>query len=211
MVIEGKLALITGASSGIGEATAREIARKGGRVILVARSESRLQKVAADISATGGRADYYPVDLAMPDAVSELASKIVRDVGTVDILVNNAGSGRWLSIEETGAHELEQMMALPYFAAFNLTRELLPHMRRRGSGHIVNIVSVAGRLIWPGAAGYAAARAAMTAFSKALEAELMGREYMLLSGCSARWPAPIGSIIPAARKDFRGSMRICPR
>lgn len=174
MVIEGKLALITGASSGIGEATAREIAAKGGRVILVARSASRLQQVAADISASGGRADCYPADLAMPDAVGELASKIVRDVGPVDILVNNAGSGRWLTIEETGPRELEQMMTLPYFAAFNLTREFLPHMRRRGSGHIVNIVSVAGRLIWPGAAGYAAVRAAMAAFSKSLETETHG-------------------------------------
>ncbi|HYA42468.1 MAG TPA: SDR family NAD(P)-dependent oxidoreductase [Syntrophobacteraceae bacterium] len=174
MVIEGKLALITGASSGIGEATAREIAGGGGRVILVARSASRLQQVAAEISATGGRADYYPMDLAMPDAVGALVSKIVRDVGTPDILVNNAGAGRWLTIEETGARELQEMMALPYFAAFNLTRELLPRMRQRGSGHIVNIVSVACRLIWPGAAGYSAARAAMAAFSKALETETHG-------------------------------------
>ncbi len=66
------------------------------------------------------------------------------------------------------------MMALPYFAAFNLTRELLPHMRKRGSGHVVNVTSVAARLIWPGAAGYAAARAAMVAFSKALETETRG-------------------------------------
>jgi uncharacterized protein len=174
MVIEGKLALITGASSGIGEATAREIAGKGGRVILVARSASRLQQIAEDVFATGGRADYYPADLAMPDAVVELASKIVCDIGTPDILVNNAGAGRWLTIEKTGACELEQMMALPYFAAFNLTRELLPHMRKRGSGHIVNIVSVAARLIWPGAAAYTAARAAMAAFSNSLAAETHG-------------------------------------
>jgi short-subunit dehydrogenase len=174
MVIQGKLALITGASSGIGEATARAIVGKGGRVVLVARSESRLQQVAADILARGGRADYYPADLAMPDAVGDLASKIVRDMGTPDILINNAGAGRWLTIEETNARELEQMMALPYFAAFNLTRELLPHMRRRGSGHIVNITSVAARLIWPGAAGYAAARAAMATFSKTLETETRG-------------------------------------
>lgn len=174
MNIQGKLALITGASSGIGEATARAIADRGGRVILVARSESRLRQVAADISATGARADYYRADLALPDAVAELATKIVRDIGAPDILINNAGAGRWLTIEETDARELEQMMALPYFAAFNLTRELLPHMRRSGSGHIVNITSVAARLIWPGIAGYAAARAAMATFSKALETETHG-------------------------------------
>ena len=152
------------------------------RNILAARSVPRLQQVAAEITATGGRADYYPVDLAMPEAVGELAAKVLRDTGTPDILVNNAGAGRWLTIEETSAQELEQMMALPYFAAFNLTRELLPHMRRRGSGHIVNITSAAGPLIWPGTAGYAAARAAMAAFSRSLESETHGSQILVTLG-----------------------------
>jgi short-subunit dehydrogenase len=103
-----------------------------------------------------------------------MARKVIAEIGVPDILVNNAGAGRWLTIEKTEAAELEQMMALPYFAAFNLTRELLPHMRKRGSGHIVNVTSVSARLIWPGAAGYAAARAAMVTFSKALETETRG-------------------------------------
>jgi short-subunit dehydrogenase len=174
MVIQGKLALVTGASSGIGEATAKAIGALGGRVILVARSETRLQRVAREISAGDARADYFAVDLAKPDAVADLARKILRDIGTPDILVNNAGAGRWLTIEETGAAELQQMIAVPYLAAFHLTRELLPSMRARGTGHIVNITSVAGRLIWPGVAGYAAARAAMIAFSRSLETETYG-------------------------------------
>ena len=174
MMIQGRLALVTGASSGIGEATAKVIARKGGRVVLVARSASDLEKVARQIIETGGKAEFIACDLSQPAAVAELAAKVVGEIGVPDILVNNAGAGRWLKIEETAAAELEQMMALPYFAAFNLTRELLPHMRKRGSGHIVNVTSVAARLVWPGAAGYAAARAAMVAFSKALETETRG-------------------------------------
>lgn len=174
MDILGKLALITGASSGIGEATARAMADKGAHVLLVARSADRLSAIAQEISAHRGTANWYAADLSKPDRVAEIAREVVHKHGVPDILVNNAGAGRWLTVEETGAAELEQMTALPYFAAFNLTRELLPPMRMRRSGHIVNVTSVAGRLIWPGAAGYSAARAAMTAFSKSLEMETRG-------------------------------------
>lgn len=174
MMTQGKLALITGASSGIGEATAKAIAQKAGRVVLVARTASNLEKVAREIIEAGGKAEFFAIDLSQPEAVSELAHKVIGEIGVPDILVNNAGAGRWITIEKTEAAELEQMMALPYFAAFNLTRELLSHMRERGSGHIVNVTSVAARLIWPGAAGYAAARAAMVTFSKALETETRG-------------------------------------
>lgn len=174
MIIQGKRALVTGASSGIGEATAKTIAQKGGRVILVARSASKLEKVSQEIKAAGGQAEVFAVDLSQHRAVSELARKIMDASGVPDILVNNAGSGRWLTIEKTEPAELEQMMALPFFAAFNLTRELLPGMRERGSGHIVNMSSVAGRLAWPGASGYAAARAAMITFSNVLELETRG-------------------------------------
>jgi short-subunit dehydrogenase len=174
MMTQGKLALITGASSGIGEATAKAIAQKAGRVVLVARTASNLEKVAQEIIEAGGKAEFFAIDLSQPEAVSELAHKVIGEIGVPDILVNNAGAGRWTTIEKTEAAELEQMMALPYFAAFNLTRELLSHMRERGSGHIVNVTSVAARLIWPGAAGYAAARAAMVTFSKALETETRG-------------------------------------
>jgi short-subunit dehydrogenase len=174
MKVHGKLALVTGASSGIGEATARAVARKGGHAILVARSAEKLGQAAREIEAAGGKAHWIAADLSHPGEVSELAKKVVRDVGIPDILVNNAGAGRWLTIEETGSAELEQMMALPYFAAFNLTRELLPLMRERGSGHIVNVTSVAARLTWPGAAGYSAARAAMVVLDKALAAETPG-------------------------------------
>ena len=173
-MIQGKLALITGASSGIGEATAKAISQKGGRVILVARSAAKLEKLTHEINKEANNAEFFVTDLSDPEAVSELAHNIIKEIGVPDILINNAGAGRWLTIEETEDSELKQMMALPYFAAFNLTRELLAPMRKRGSGHIINITSPAGRLIWPGAAGYTAARAAMDAFSNALKMETHG-------------------------------------
>ena len=127
-----------------------------------------------EINKEANNAEFFVTDLSDPEAVSELAHNIIKEIGVPDILINNAGAGRWLTIEETEDSELKQMMALPYFAAFNLTRELLAPMRKRGSGHIINITSPAGRLIWPGAAGYTAARAAMDAFSNALKMETHG-------------------------------------
>ena len=166
--------MITGASSGIGAATARVVAERGSRVVLVARDEERLRGVALQIESQGGHACVYPADLTDGLAVVKLAADIVAREGPPDVLVNNAGAGRWLAVEETSAAELEEMMAVPYFAAFNLTRELLPGMRQRGRGHIVNVTSVASRLVWPGAAAYAAARCAMLSFSESLRCELAG-------------------------------------
>jgi uncharacterized protein len=174
MKIAGSVALVTGASSGIGAATARLLALQGARVILVARNEAELAKQVSGIRATGGSADAVVADLSHAEAVSRVAATSLELHGAVDILVNNAGAGRWLSVEETSASELVSTMAVPYFAAFNLTRELLPAMKTRRSGHIVNVTSVASRIVWPGAAAYTAARWAMMGFNESLRAETVG-------------------------------------
>ncbi len=150
------------------------MARRGARLILVARDPARLSAVARELASLPTEAHVYAADLADPKAVEALAHDVSARHGTPDVLVNNAGAGRWLTIEETSAEELEQMMAVPYFAAFNLTRAFLPGMRRRGTGHIVNVTSVASRLVWPGAAAYTAARRAVVAFSESLRTELAG-------------------------------------
>jgi short-subunit dehydrogenase len=172
--IHGSLSVVTGASSGIGEATARLLASRGSQLVLLARNSDRLGTVAEDIRLRGGKADAYSVDLADPQALAETAKRLVANHGSPHILINNAGAGRWLPILETSAEEAAQMMAVPYLAAFNITRELLPGMLARHSGHIVNVTSVAARLAWPGAVAYATARAAMEGFTKALRADLYG-------------------------------------
>lgn len=174
MKVTGAVSVISGSSSGIGEATARLLASKGSSVILLARDASRLDAVAADIRSRKGAAFAYAVDLGDPKALAEVAARIVAEHGAPDILINNAGAGRWLPLLDTSAQEAAAMMALPYLAAFNLTRELLPGMLKRGSGQIVNITSVASRLAWPGAVAYTAARAAMAAFTEALRADVKG-------------------------------------
>jgi short-subunit dehydrogenase len=172
--LDGTLAVVTGASSGIGEATARAFAARGSKVILLARSKPRLVTIVVDIRSRGGKADAYDVDLADRNAIAPCVRNLMSEYGTPDILVNNAGAGRWLSIAETSAEEAAQMMAVPYLAAFNVTRELLGGMRERGSGHIVNVTSVASRLAWPGAVAYTAARRAIEGFNAALRADLYG-------------------------------------
>lgn len=172
MNISGKTALVTGASSGIGAAIAKELAKRGARVILLARNEARLEQVALQIKAFGGKADYYVVDLADAELISDVAKRIEVEIGTPDILVNNAGRGQWKFIQDTSSDEAMHMMDVPYFAAFNLTRAFLPEMLKRNSGQIVNISSVSSRFVWPGATAYHAARWAVKGFTEALRADL---------------------------------------
>ena len=174
MKIEGKSILITGASSGIGESTAKTLSRKGGKLLLLARNKSKLERIAYTISEQGGYAAPFPVDLSDAYAIADVAKKIIAGFGIPDIVINNAGAGRWLTVEETASTDVEMMMAVPYFAAFNLTREFLPYMRTRGSGQIINISSVASRIAWPGAASYISARHALDGFTKVLRTELHG-------------------------------------
>ena len=172
MQISGKTALITGASSGIGKAIAKQLANEGAQVLLLARNEARLKQVEKEINAAGGQVHYYIVDLADAEAVVNVAKHIESEVGTPDILVNNAGGGCWKYIQETSADEAWKIMEVPYFAAFNLTRAFLPEMLKRNSGHIVNISSVSSRFVWPGATAYHAARWAVKGFTEALRADL---------------------------------------
>ena len=166
---KGKTALVTGASSGIGAATALELARAGARVVLVARREEQLKQVASSI---GGAASFYTTDLRDAAAVSSLADRVTSETGIPDIIVNNAGAGRWKFVDETTPAEAVDMMAVPYFAAFNVTHAFLPGMLRRNTGHIVNVSSVGSRFVWPGATAYIAARWAVRGFTQALRADL---------------------------------------
>ena len=171
MEIKGKLALVTGASSGIGEAAARALAAKGAQVLLVARSADRLAAVAREIEAQGGKARAFAADLANPDDVARMGEAVRIEAGVPDILVSNAGAGRWLPIVETSPEEARQMIELPYLAAFYVTRFFLAEMLTRKSGHIVNVTSPASYLAWPNAAAYIAARQALKGFSEALHLE----------------------------------------
>ena len=169
-----RLVLVTGASSGIGEATARRYGASGAHVLLLARNAGRLDEVVGAIRKDGGTATAYPVDLADPSAIEEVSARMTREAGTPDVLINNAGAGRWLPIVETSAEEALAMIEVPYLAAFNLTRAFLPKMLARRSGAIACITSPASYVVWPNAAAYTAARHALAGFTEALRTEVKG-------------------------------------
>ena len=172
--LDGKLALVTGASSGIGAEIAKALAVRGARLILVARGREGLERTAAEIGAAGGEASAMPADLSDVADVQRLAAEVLAGPGAPDVLVNNAGAGRWRAIDETEPGEAATAMALPYLAAYELTRELAPAMIERGSGHVLNMTSAAGFSTIPGANAYGVARWAMRAFSYQLEDDLRG-------------------------------------
>jgi uncharacterized protein len=175
MEIQGKTVLVTGASSGIGAEIAKAMARAGAsQVLLLARHEEALNEVAAEIAASGGKAKVYRVDLSDQGQTCAVAERIEREAGVPDVLVNNAGTGQWKFLDDTSPSEIQQMMAVPYFAAAWLICSFLPAMRQRDSGHIINISSVASRFVWPGATAYIAARWAVRGLTEALRADLRG-------------------------------------
>jgi short-subunit dehydrogenase len=171
-----KLILVTGASSGIGRATATLLAKRGGRVLLLARSKDRLEATAREITRGGGKAAAYAVDLSEAESVRTTAERIKGEHGVPDVLINNAGSGRWLPLVETSMDEARRMIELPYLAAFYVTRMFLPEMIARGRGQIACVTSPASYMVWPNACAYIAARHALKGFTEALRAELRGTD-----------------------------------
>lgn len=172
-VLAGRTVLVTGASSGIGEATAVAAAARGAHVVLVARRQAELDRVRATIEAAGGRASSYAVDLSDLAAIDVLVERVLAEVGTVDHLVNNAGRSirRSLELSHDRFHDFERTMAINYFAPVRLTMGLLPTMREQGFGHVVNIVTWGVQVKAPKFAAYIASKTALDSWAR-----IAGRE-----------------------------------
>jgi len=171
--VNGKTVLITGASSGIGRAAAVKLARAGGIPLLVARSADKLEEVRDEIAAFGGTAYVYSADVADPESVDRLVAQILSDHPAVDILVNNAGRSirRSIALSYDRFHDFERTIQLNYLGAVKLILALLPHMRARKSGHIVNISSIGVQTSPPRFSAYVASKAALDAFTRVVGSE----------------------------------------
>ena len=172
--LKGKRVLLTGASSGIGEAAAEKLARRGATVVAVARRQELLDAVAGRITAAGGDALALACDLSDLDAVDDLVATVERRLGGLDILINNAGRSirRPLAESLDRWHDVERTMSLNYYSPLRLIRGLAPGMLKRGDGHIIN-VSTWGVLSEssPLFAVYNASKAALSAVSRVIETE----------------------------------------
>jgi thioester reductase-like protein len=174
--LEGKHVMITGASSGIGRSTALKVAGAGGVPLLVARNVEKLEEARAEIVAAGGTAYVYAADISDMESVERLIERVLADHHKVDMLVNNAGRSirRSIALSYDRFHDFERTMQLNYFGAVKLIIGLLPHMRDRGSGHIVNISSIGVQTNPPRFSAYVASKAALDAFTRVIASEVVG-------------------------------------
>ena len=171
--LENKVVLITGASSGFGEEAALLFAKEGCKVVLAARRIDRLQNLAAKIQSRGGEAMAIPVDIVDFADVDNMVQSTLDLYGHIDILLNNAGIGRvdWFE-NHTHERDINTLVQVNLIALMQVTRVVLPHMLRRGEGHIINMISVAGLVASPLIASYAASKHGVRAFTDSLRREV---------------------------------------
>jgi short-subunit dehydrogenase len=172
---EGRTALVTGASRGIGPLIARYVARHGGHVVLSGRSAPDLKSVAADLAADGADVSFIPADLTQPGAAQALAEAVGRQRGGIDLLVNNAGGDPLREFHVMTIEENLRTLQLNLVAPLALSHAVLPGMLRRGRGHIVNISAMAGRVSFPYTEVYAAAKDGLIGFTRVLRADYHAR------------------------------------
>ncbi len=174
--VNGKVVLITGASSGIGKAAAHKIAAAGGIPLLVARNAEKLQETKDEIEAEDGAAYLYSADLADLDSIEELVEEVMSEHPAVDYLVNNAGRSirRSVALSYDRFHDFERTMQLNYFGAIKLIVTLLPHFAEQGRGHVVNISSIGAQTSPPRFSAYVASKAALDAWTRCAASEVVG-------------------------------------
>ena len=173
--VKDRTALITGASSGIGKQTALEIGKAGGTVLLVARTQEKLDNVRRQIEALGGTASVHRCDLTDIDDIDRMATEALDQHGHVDILVNNAGRSirRSVSNSYDRFHDYQRTMQVNYFGPVKLILKLLPVMRERESGHIINVSTIGLQANTPRFSAYLGSKAALDAFSRSIAPEII--------------------------------------
>ncbi len=169
--LSGKVAIVTGGAQGLGEAICRTLAAADVVTIVSDIREELAEKVAAEISAEGGKAIALKLDVTDEDQILSAVEKIISEHGHLDILINNAGTDLTVSIEEMGIQDWDRILAVNLRAPFILSKAVISHMKERKSGHIVNIASTASKRAWANASAYHASKWGLLGFSHALHVE----------------------------------------
>jgi len=174
MDFKNKVVVITGASSGIGRASAAEFARLGSRLVLVARRREKLEHARKELSGYGTEVLAIPCDVSDRGQAKSMSDQVLKKFDRVDILVNNAGFAIYGPVSELSIEDIESQMSTNYLGMVYCTKNFLPAFLRQNSGHIVNVASVAASFGLPGIASYCASKFAMLGFSEGLRHELHG-------------------------------------
>jgi NAD(P)-dependent dehydrogenase (short-subunit alcohol dehydrogenase family) len=176
--VAGRTIMITGASSGIGRATALLLARHGATVLIVARGAERLEQTRAEIAAAGGAAHAYTADLSDPASVQALVARVQAEHHDIDVLINSAGRSirRSVALSYDRFHDYERMVALNYLGTIRLIMGLLPRMRERHSGHVINVSSIGVQTNPPRFSAYVASKAALDAWTRVVSSECLAED-----------------------------------
>lgn len=174
MSFKDKIVVITGASSGIGAASALEFAKKGASLVLVARTRKKLEELESSLAKFNIKTLVCECDVSQNSQVQKMGKEVLDKFGTIDILVNNAGFAIYGKVSDLTVEQIESQMATNYFGMIYCTKQFLPKMLEKNSGHIVNVASVAASFGLPGIASYCASKFAMLGFSEGLRHELYG-------------------------------------
>lgn len=173
--LEGKIALVTGASQGIGRACALTLAAQGATVALAARNEQKLRRVAAEIAASGGQAEAFVLDLSSEASIKDTAKAVIGKHGRIDILVNNAGITRDMLLLRMKRADWDDVIATNLTGTFLMTQAVLSSMMKARWGRIISIASVVGETGQAGQANYAASKAGLIGFTKSVAREMASR------------------------------------
>jgi NAD(P)-dependent dehydrogenase (short-subunit alcohol dehydrogenase family) len=212
--VNGRTVVITGGSSGIGKAAAIKVAKAGGIPIIVARGQEKLDQTKAEIESFGGTCYAYSCDLSSVDAIGELCEQLLADHAQIHYIVNNAGRSirRSLVLSLDRFHDFERTMQLNYFGTIKLVMGLLPHMRERKFGHIVNVSSIGAQTNPPRFSAYVASKAALDAWTRVVSSELVGDNitfttiHMPLVKTPMIAPTKIYDAFPTITPDEAGDM-----
>ena len=204
----GKVVLVTGASSGIGEATARRLAASGHRVVLGARRDDRIAAIAADIQVEGGHAEHLVLDVTKPESMDVFVREAYRRHGRIDVLVNNAGVMPLSRLDALKVDEWNQMIDVNIRGVLHGIAAVLPVMRDQGDGHIVNIASVSGLRVDPTAAVYSATKFAVRAISEGLRQESRNLRVTVVCPGLTRSELTESIVDAGVREAVRDQMRI---
>ncbi|MBD2019615.1 SDR family oxidoreductase [Leptolyngbya sp. FACHB-36] len=202
-------ALITGASSGIGRATAIAFAQAGIHLALVSRTQSKLDAVAEEVAGYGVKVQVYPVDLAQVSQVRDQVAKIAAEFDPIDILINNAGMGYTNALLDTTLSDWQRVLDLNLTSVFQCIQGILPGMRQRQRGTIINVASIAGQQVFPDWGAYCVSKFGLVALSKTLAAEerTHGIRVVILSPGSVNTPIWDTETVQA---DFDRSRMLTP-